>query len=191
MTQLRTGRFKGSKSTSSTILLGLVLALPMDQTESAQAKDNDATQPGKSIGAPALDFTLPSNGRYNLKLSEQQGKVVALLFWSSWCGSCALALEQFSQLERELDDDDLKIWALNIDEQKKYDHALDHYQRHQFSLPVLFDTDHSVSKGYDIGDLPVVMIIDRDGNLQYRSNGFDQRGFNEVSSLLQQMVSEP
>lgn len=191
MNQLRKGRFTGSKSTWSTLILGLVLALPYVQVESAHAKNDNSSQPGKSIGAPALDFTLPSNGRYNLRLSEQQGKVVTLLFWSSWCGSCSLALEQFSQLERELAQDDLKIWALNIDEPKKYDHALDHYQRHQFTLPVLFDTDHSVSKGYDIDDLPVVMIIDRDGNLQYRSNGFDQRGFNEVSSLLQQMVSEP
>ncbi|MAR92324.1 MAG: TlpA disulfide reductase family protein [Pseudomonadota bacterium] len=140
------------------------------------------------LGDQAPDFTLHSDGPYNLRLSEQKGYVVAVVFWASWCRSCPGQLEALAALQDKYAERGLKVWAVSLDENRD---KADHYRRHEgLDLTLLYDDSFLVSERYDIGDLPSSFIVDRDGKIRHLQDGFDPADVARFDALLQQLVSE-
>ena len=140
------------------------------------------------VGDRAPDFTLHSDGPYNLRLSEQKGYVVAVVFWASWCRSCPVQLAALEQLQKKYQEYGVKIWAVSLD--KKRDDA-EHYRAHKgLDLTILFDDRFIVSERYDIDDLPSSFIVDRDGVIRHLQDGFEPTDVDKFDNLLQSLVSE-
>jgi len=140
------------------------------------------------LGSPAPDFTLHSSGPYNLRLSEQKGKIVAVVFWSSWCKSCSLQLDALEQLQKKYKDQGVMFWAITLDKNR---HDADHYRQHKgLTLTSLYDDGFVVSETYDIDDLPSSFIVDRDGMVRYLQDGFEPTDIDKFDARLQELVSE-
>lgn len=140
------------------------------------------------IGDKAPDFTLHSDGPHNLRLSEQKGYIVAVVFWASWCRSCPVQLQALEQLQKKYADFGVKVWAITLDKNRA---DTQHYQEHKgLALTVLYDETFVVSERYDIDDLPSSFIVDRDGVIRHLQNGFEPTDVNTFDTLLQSLVSE-
>ena len=140
------------------------------------------------VGDTAPNFTLKSNGTYNLRLSEQKGYVMVVVFWASWCRSCPVQLNSLNALQRKYEPYGVKVWGVSLD--KKMEDAK-HYVEHKgLNFTVLYDHEFLVSENYDIDDLPASNIVDRDGVIRHYQDGFEPTDIAKYDEILQQLVLE-
>jgi len=147
----------------------------------------DATLP--VIGAPAPDFALPSLQGKNLRLSEYRSDVVVLNFWAAWCNRCGDAMPVLNSLYQTHQTDGLQVLGVGVD----YNHAktADFIANQQVTFPMLKDdAKHHVSKAYELGTLPLTLIIDREGKVRAIHEGFDAETGSQITAQVIELLAE-
>ena len=118
----------------------------------------------------APDLALRTLAGPNLRLQEQRGKVVMINFWATWCGPCRQEMPHLSRLYDKYRAAGFVLLGVNVDDDAR--RAGDMAQRLGLPFPVLFDTEKSVSRLYDLGTMPSSVLIDRDGRVRYVHAGY-------------------
>ena len=98
-----------------------------------------------------------------MTLSAQQGKVVIVNLWASWCGPCRAEMPAIQKLYEANKDRGLEVLAVNSTFQDTETDARAFIQNLNLTLPVLLDKDGAVSRRYLLRALPSTFIIDRQG----------------------------
>ena len=140
------------------------------------------------VGDIAPDFTLRSDGRFNLRLEEQKGYVMLVGFWASWCRSCPNQLKALDALGKKYGDKGVRVWGITLD--KDFDEARRYISKHDLQITILQDSEVAVSERYDIDDLPATFVVDRDGKLRLMSEGFNPGDDDQLDQFLQTLVNE-
>ncbi len=143
------------------VLFAAVVSLTLLTVFTASAADDKQ---------PAPDFTLKSKSGENMRLEEQQGNVVLINFWASWCAPCREELPHFEDMQQEYEDLGFTVLAVNVDENPDKANIL--LNDIPVSFPVLFDDNDKVSKMYDVRAMPTTVIVDRDGNKRITHYGY-------------------
>lgn len=134
----------------------------------------------------APDFALRSIDGKNLRLSEFRGSVVLLNFWAQWCGECRASLATLAELDAKYKRAGLVILSIDLDDDPGGATATAKNLRLPF--PVLMDSRKEVGSLYQLESLPFVVLIDRDGNIEFTQAGYkrgDERQWSErVANLL-------
>jgi len=116
---------------------------------------------GTRIGFAAPDFTLPTTGDTEFKLSDYRGKNVMLNFWATWCGPCRYEVPAFKALQDKYNDGSIAIVAVNsldnADSAKFYAEA----NGLNFVIPI--DPRGDVSTLYNIRGMPTTFFINDKG----------------------------
>lgn len=121
------------------------------------------------IGRAAPDFRLARLGGGDLRLSDLRGTVVLLTFWASWCVPCRTQMPEFVRLYGELQPKGLEILAVDV--QEAADPAQTVVDEFGMRFPILFDRSGSVARTYRVEQLPVTLLIDRDGVIRATTDG--------------------
>lgn len=136
----------------------------------------------------APDFTLKSNSGENLKLSEYRGEVVMINFWASWCGPCRQEMPLLDELYRNYQPLGFTILGVNVEEDSGKAKSL--LKDIPVSFPVLFDTDNTVSRLYNVVAMPSTVLVDRAGNVRYLHKGYkpgyEQSYQEQIRSLIRE-----
>ena len=138
------------------------------------------------IDGDAPDFALKNITGENLRLSEYRGEVVLLSFWSTTCGRCRDQLSVVNDLFVAHREQGLQVLSISIDHEardaRKTAADLD------LDIPVLLDDEHVVSRLYDLGMLPLTVLIDHHGTVRQIYAGYQrgdgQRYRTELEKLL-------
>ncbi len=120
--------------------------------------------------AIAPDFTLRSVGGPNLRLQEQRGRVVLVNFWATWCAPCRQEMPHLNKLYDKYRSSGLVLLGVNIDDDART--ATDLAAKLGLQVPVLRDTDKTVSRLYEMGAMPSTVLIDREGRVRYLHRGY-------------------
>ena len=67
---------------------------------------------------PAPDFSLKDLDGKQVSLSDFRGKVVMLIFWTTWCGPCRAELKALQALEDRYGKDGAVLLAVSVDDAK-------------------------------------------------------------------------
>ena len=145
-------------------LAGCFLFLSLLVTPAAFAAPSDL------VGKAASDFVLRSLKQQNIRLSEQLGEVVVLNFWATWCGPCRQEMPLLDEIYLKYRRAGLVLLSINIDQDTE--RAAEMATTLGVSYPVLMDTRNDVAKAYDIGTMPLTVLIDREGTIRYVSEGY-------------------
>ncbi len=136
--------------------------------------------------ANAPDFTLRTMNGPNMRLQEQRGRVVMINFWATWCGPCRQEMPKLNKLYQKYGDSGFVLLSVNVDDDQR--NAADVAAKLGVSFPVLWDTDKTVSKLYDLNTMPSTVLIDRDGKVRYVHrgylNGYEDTYEKQVRELL-------
>jgi peroxiredoxin len=131
-------------------------------------------------------FTLPGLDGRRHDLEDLKGRVGFLYFWATWCPHCSKELPSSMQkLHRELGSQGLTMWAINIAEPPE--RVADWVRQRGLSMPVLLDTDGTVTRAYRVTGTPTVVLLGRDGQWVGRGVGsrdWDTEGRPVLTALL-------
>jgi thiol-disulfide isomerase/thioredoxin len=140
------------------------------------------------VGKPAPDFALRSMQGPSMRLSEHLGEVVVINFWATWCGPCRQEMPLLDALYGKYKQAGLALLSVNIDE--KVEPAIEMAQTLKVSYPVLFDARKEVSRAFDVGAMPVTVLVDRAGVVRYVSEGYKPGYEKRYTDKLRELLNE-
>jgi thiol-disulfide isomerase/thioredoxin len=140
------------------------------------------------VNKPAPDFALRSLKGAPVRLSEHLGEVVIVNFWATWCGPCRQEMPLLDALYGKYKQAGLVLLSVNIDE--NVEPAIEMAQTLKVSYPVLFDSRKEVSRAYDVGAMPVTVLVDRAGVVRYVSEGYKPGYEKRYTDKLRELLNE-
>ncbi len=106
---------------------------------------------------PAPEFSLRDVHGTSYALDDYRGKVVILNFWAPWCFNCEAEMAAFEELRAYFPSDKFEVLAVTVlDEGKSIEKV-------KYSYPVLLDREKVVAEKYEVGLLPVTLVLDKWG----------------------------
>jgi len=121
-----------------------------------------------------LSFTVRQFDGTPVPLAPLRGRVVVLSFWATWCGPCRELEPLFSQVASAyMGRNDVSFYAVNVDEDETL--VKPFVEAQKWTLPEIFadgldDLLHVIA-------LPTVIILDHNGKIAYRANGYQSEDF--------------
>lgn len=116
-------------------------------------------------GQTAPDWTLPVFDRTTeLTLSQLKGKIVLLEFWIRNCGYCVASVPDLNALYNQYKTNGFELLGINPHDSKEVIAVFK--QKIQPAYPLLYDAQE-VAKRYGIGVFPMIVLLDKTGNVLY------------------------
>ena len=140
---------------------------------------------GLGVGYRPPEFTASDLNGTRRSL-EQNGQVVVLHFWASWCPFCRSEIPELTELHREWVSKGVRVLTVSTDEDVA---TLKQFVAQQgLSYPVIADAQakDSVAEQYAISGIPVTYIIGRDGLIAQRLNGA-----SEIIEAVKRTLAQP
>jgi thiol-disulfide isomerase/thioredoxin/regulator of sirC expression with transglutaminase-like and TPR domain len=109
-------------------------------------------------------------------LRDTKGKVLVLNFWATWCGPCHALEPQFARVGMEFQGSpDVLFLAANCDEDETL--VAPYLEENKPHTAVVFAD--GLDRLFSVKSFPTVLVIDRDGTIAYRSDGFSPETFEQ------------
>ena len=144
----------------------------------------------KNAGArEPSEFTLrkaPEGTPFLLK--DAKGKVIVVNFWATWCGPCHALEPLFARVAAEFQGSPaVTFLSANCDEDETL--VAPYLQQHKSHTQVVFAD--GLDRLYSVDSFPTVIVIDREGKIAFRSNGFDPDTFaRELSAAVHRVLGD-
>jgi thiol-disulfide isomerase/thioredoxin len=138
-------------------------------------KDLLPLDPNHGVGEPGK-FVLEGLEGDKLPLASLRGKVLVLDFWATWCIPCRTQHPLYEDVRKRFDGrDDVVFLSVNADETRNP--VAGFLEAHQWSRAVYFDS--GLARLLSVVNIPTTIILDKEGRLASRMNGFDPNSFVE------------
>ena len=122
---------------------------------------------GVDVGQKAAPFKLLTIEGKELELeSFAKDKVTLLVFGATWCPSCRHEVPVLREYYNDLKDDGLKVLGIDIQESKKKVKSF--VEKNRINYPVALDSNADAARLYKVVGIPLNIILDKNGVIQYR-----------------------
>lgn len=113
---------------------------------------------GPEIGQRAPNFRLESPAGQPIELASYAGRPVLINFFASWCANCREEMQALEAASRE------GVAVIGVDYRESAETVTRLVAETGVTFPVGLDRDTEVSRqGYRVTNLPVTVVIDREG----------------------------
>ncbi|WP_010663883.1 TlpA family protein disulfide reductase [Marinilabilia salmonicolor] len=152
---------------------------------SAYSQDYDVVKKGQ----PVPEFTIDQNG-YFFNITDNEGKVVLINFFATWCGPCLKEMPflQKDVWEKYKDNNNFKMLA--IGREHSFDEVAAFKESRNLGFPVYGDEDKSIYNKFATGFIPRNYIVNEEGKIVYASVGFSEEEFEKMVGLLEQLITK-
>lgn len=122
---------------------------------------------GTSVLEKAPGFVLKDLEGKIFRLGDYKGKKpVLLIFSATWCGYCREEIPRFKAIHATYANRGLEI--VNIDVQESKERVARFAAKYELPYRVLLDDNGVVGGIYDLPGVPVMVLVDKDGNIACR-----------------------
>ncbi|PUB88348.1 MAG: hypothetical protein DBP00_06450 [gamma proteobacterium symbiont of Ctena orbiculata] len=136
--------------------------------------------------APSLTLEDLTGEKYDLV--ELKGKTVLVNFWATWCPPCIEEMPSLIGLNREMEQSDFVILAVNVEERKR--RVNNFATRLKLTFPVLLDPRREAGNAWEVKVFPSSFLVDPEGRLRYRAIGPVDWNSDEIISILRRLAAE-
>jgi thiol-disulfide isomerase/thioredoxin len=140
------------------------------------AADHADSQPGTIATGALRRFNLkgqpltlagPALGAAGtIDIARYRGKVVAVMFWATWCIPCTEDLPQVQELYRQYKADGFEVLGVNIDDDSAPIQA--YLRQHKIEWPSIHETggrQSGIAQQYGVITLPTTFLVDKSGKV--------------------------
>lgn len=167
---------------------GLAVKLALVASLAAASASGSFADAPTMVGKDAPDFVLKSLDGTNLRLSEFRGQVVLLNFWARWANDSRREMPALNRINTTYQRAGLVVLGISIDEDLR--RAQDFADSMKVSYPVMFDTGSEIGRDYQLGRLPMTILVDRSGVVRYSHLGYkrgdDRLYLDHIRELLRE-----
>jgi len=142
------------------LVLGMIWTV-VSRVSPDQSQVQTGSVPKEGFTAP--DFTLELLDGGNITLSDLQGKVVLVNFWTSWCPPCRKEMPAIESVYRNYKDLGLVVIGVNLTAQDSKKEAASFAQEVGVTFPIALDVNNTVGNSYRVTALPTSFFVDRKG----------------------------
>lgn len=138
--------------------------------------------------APAAVLDLLGGGK--LDLAEYKDKnVVVFDFWATWCPPCRRTLPAVDQIAKDYAGKGVKVFAINSGEEPE--RVKEFATKMGLTLPIALDKDGKVNTAYGAGNIPFMVIIDKQGVVRSFHVGASPTIKDDIASELDVLLAAP
>jgi thiol-disulfide isomerase/thioredoxin len=138
------------------------------------------------IGTEAKPFKLPLLAGGEFELAKEQGKVVVLDFWASWCGPCIKAIPVLLQTMAGFPEEKVKFIGVNQSEPAEQVKRFIEARGWQFT--VALDAGQNVARQYGVQGIPHTVVVAPDGRVAWVKTGFGPNVEKELAEAVQRLL---
>ena len=117
----------------------------------------------RSARKTAPGFTLTDAKGAKVRLSDYRGRVVLLDFWATWCHGCKTEIPWYMEFESKYKDKGLAVIGVSMDGDG-WKSVKPFVAEKKMNYAVVIGSD-GLAKKYDVTNMPVTLLIDRDGKI--------------------------
>lgn len=123
----------------------------------------------RNLHKPAPAFSLPETDGGQVDLASYNGRPVLLVFWTSSCSICQHELPILSRLEPEFRGHGISVVAIDVGGEND---ARDYMSANRIRLKSLYDSKGTVARAYNVGGIPKLVLIGKDGKIKRSTSGW-------------------
>lgn len=136
----------------------------------------------KSISSePETNHTLKDQYGNIHYLSDYEGKVIFLNFWTTWCTYCKKELPDLEEIYQQYGRNQENVIILGvtnpINAQNEYAYDIEENELKEFimqsdiTFPILFDLTGEIYRHYEISSFPTSFLINQEGEIESHFSG--------------------
>lgn len=138
------------------------------------------------IDEPAYDFAAVGIDGKDYRLEDLSGKVVLLNFWGIWCTRCRDEIPRLTALDRKHRGAGLVVLGADYGDDPKDLPAF--MEDIGMSYPALIDD--GLADDYEVLIYPTSVVIDRNGRVRYRVEGFTEESFRALERVVERLLAD-
>lgn len=140
------------------------------------------------VGSIAPDFTLRDVSGKMSSLSSYRGNVILLEFWAVWCPPCKAAVPDLIALQDKYHDRGFTVIGVSVDDVGDVTTKVAQFSSaHNINYPV-FIADDSVSRLYNVINIPLSFLISKDGTIIQSYAGYSYDFHQSVSAQIEKLL---
>jgi thiol-disulfide isomerase/thioredoxin len=107
-------------------------------------------------------------------------------FWASWCLPCRQLMPRIAELKGR--HPELEVVAVSVDANR--DKAVTFLRAVEPSLRAVHDANHAVADAYGVERMPSSFLIDKEGKLRFRHDGYAEKDLDAVERQIRLLLEE-
>jgi thiol-disulfide isomerase/thioredoxin len=148
-----------------------------------------ATPPRPASHELPHDPLYDANAAAFVATERYRGHVVVLDFWAGWCAECRKTVPQVARLAAAFATDGLVVVGVNAGE--KPGDVATYAKELGITYPIALDPDLAFSDHLGATDLPVLVVVDRNGAIVHRTRHLDAETLAVIRRLLHAPTASP
>ena len=147
--------------------------LALIRTRELRLREND---PNAKLTDP-MEFTLSGPDGQKLSMAGLKGKVVVFDFWATWCVPCRTQHPLYEQVKQRFGERSDVVF-LSVDTDEDRDLVKPFLEEVKWRDPIYFED--GLSRALAIMSIPTTIVIDKEGRVFSRMNGYVPERFVEM-----------
>lgn len=122
---------------------------------------------------------------------SNNGKPFIIDFFATWCKPCNRELDAIAEVYEEWQEETgVKIFAVPIDQAQNIHKVKPLVENHGWEYDVLLDPNSDLKRALGIQMIPYVLIVDGQGNIVYKHNGYTDGAELELIEKVRELVEK-
>jgi thiol-disulfide isomerase/thioredoxin len=136
---------------------------------------------------PVPDLTLETMAGSSIDLAAQDGRVLLVNFWATWCAPCREEIPDLNDLHADLEDDGLRIIGIALDRRGR-EKVEPFAEKLSIKYPIIIDPEGTAESEFGpIPGLPTTIVVGPDGQITKRVVGIFP--VDEMKTTLEEMLN--